>query len=390
MTGEHEEIPFGRPWITDADKAAVARVMESPILAHGPEGRGFEDAFTRYTGGGHSVALSSCTAALHLSYMQAGIGPGDEVLVPAQTHVATAHAVELVGAKPIFVDCDAQTGNVTAKALDEAITSKTRALSLVHFLGLPCDMPAIMGVATENDLMVVEDCALALGARVDGVHVGLWGDTGCFSFYPVKHITTGDGGMLISKHEEVAAAVGRLRAFQVDRNYDERALPGMYDVPGLGLNYRMSEMQAALGTSQLQRMEENLARRAENHARLRAGLEKIPGVRVLHDDDPKKVDSHYALSMVIDDAQDGFRDAVVRKLNQKGIGTSIYYPHPVPRMAYYRNKYGYDASAYPGAECVSDCGIALPVGVHVGLADMDRIVMAATASMEEARAEVPA
>jgi dTDP-4-amino-4,6-dideoxygalactose transaminase len=193
------EIPFGRPWIGDEEKRAVLAVLEGPILTHGPKGHEFEEKFARYIGGGTAITTSSCMASLHLATMHFGFGPGDEVLVPAQTHVATVHAVELVGAKPIFVDCELKTGNVDLIDFEKKITSKTRGAIIVHFSGIPAKMDKIMELCSPRGIKVIEDSALAVGSRYKGVHAGLWGDVGCFSFYPVKHITTSEGGMLVSK-----------------------------------------------------------------------------------------------------------------------------------------------------------------------------------------------
>src|SRR5581483_10945820 len=169
-----------------------------------------------------SCVVSSGMAALHLSYIELGVGPGDEVIVPALTHTATAHAVEAVGAKPVFADCEIDTGNIDVSQLENLIGPKTKALSLVHFLGIPCEMDSIMKLAEKHRLKVVEDCALAIGTRYKGKHAGLFGDTGCFSFYPAKHITTGEGGMLLSKHPGLAERAHKTRGFGVDRNYTER------------------------------------------------------------------------------------------------------------------------------------------------------------------------
>jgi dTDP-4-amino-4,6-dideoxygalactose transaminase len=366
------QIPFGRPWITDDERQAVLRVLDGPILTHGPECKAFEEEFARFLGdGAHCVTVSSCMAALHLAYLQLGIGPGDEVVVPAQTHTATAHAVEWVGATPVFVDCDPQTGNITAEAIVRAVTPRTRAISVVHFVGIPCDMPPIVALARERGLKIVEDCALAVGARVDGRHVGLFGDVGCFSFYPAKHITTGEGGMVVSRHPEVAASIGTLRAFGVDRTHAQRSVPGMYDVPTLGLNYRMSEIQAAIGRVQVTKIPEILTRRRASFERLRDGLAGINGIRVLDSRDARVASSHYCLSVVLTSPRAGLRDAVVGRLGEAGIGTSMYYPHPVPRLRYYRDKYGYDARLYPAAEAISDASVALPVAPHVSESDVD-------------------
>jgi dTDP-4-amino-4,6-dideoxygalactose transaminase len=192
-------IPFARPMLGEEERAAVRTVMEGTTLVHGPKIEEFEQAFAAYTGAPEAVAVSSCTAAMHLAYLYLGLGPGDEVIVPAQTHVATAHAVEITGAKPVFAEADPATGNIDIKKLAGLVNDRTRALAVVHFMGLPVDMKPVVAFAREYNLFVVEDCALALGSSVDGVHAGLLGDVGCFSFYPVKHITTAEGGMLITR-----------------------------------------------------------------------------------------------------------------------------------------------------------------------------------------------
>jgi len=359
------DIPFGRPWIGDEERDAVMEVLNGHILAHGPNGTAFENGFVEMMGGGFATSTSSCMAALHLSHLHCGVGPGDEVIVPAMTHVATVHAVELTGATPVFVDCELQTGCMKVDSIEAAVTERTKSISVVHFNGIPCDMRRVMDIANANDLRVVEDCALAVGARIDGRHVGLFGDTGCYSFYPVKHITTGEGGMFVSQYEEVVTAVSKFRAFNYDRTHTERKIPGIYDVIGLGMNYRMSEMQAALGCVQLTRLPDLLQRRAENFALLRDGLNAIDGVSVLDTVGDGIENSHYCLTAVLTGGLARKRDDLVLALNGRGIGTSIYYPHPVPRLSYYRTKYGYDSTAYPGAEAISDHSIALPVGPHL-------------------------
>ena len=376
MTQENiRSIPFGRPWITDDDRRAVQDVLEGPILAHGPHSKAFESEFAAFLGGeAHAVSVSSGMAALHLSYLLLGIGPGDEVVVPALTHVATVHAVELVGAKPVFADCDPRTGNVTVKTIAPLITSRTKAIGVVHFVGIPCAMPDIMAFAESKGLKVVEDCALAVGTRYGGVHVGLFGDTGIFSFYPVKHITTGEGGMAVSRYKDLAAKIASFRAFGVDRSHSEREIPGYYDVPTLGLNYRMGEIPAALGRSQLTRIREILAKRRRNFDMLKAGLLSISGLRVLDAVEQEAENSYYCLSVILEGVRGTARNAIVKELGERGIGTSIYYPRPVPFMSYYREKYASDPRAYPNASLISDQSIALPVGVHLNEDDIGYMV----------------
>lgn len=381
---EKREIPFGRPWITEEGKQAVLDVLGGHILTHGPQGKAFEAEFSALIGDGAiSLSVSSCMAALHMLALHAGFGPGDEVLVPAMTHTATVHAVEWVGARPVFVDCDPQTGNVTPDGLAAAVTPKTKGIVLVHFAGIPCDMTGIMALAGKHGLRVIEDCAIALGARWEGRHVGMFGDAGCFSFYPVKHITTGEGGMVITRHQAVATAIGKLRAFGVDRTHAERVVPGFYDVPDLGLNYRMSEMQAALGRTQLHLLDEIFRKRAENFAHLKRGLAGIDGLAILDSVDPRGPNSPYVLSVVLQGALGARRNDIVRALNEDGVGTSIYYPQPVNRLTYYRNKYGFDAARYPNATAIADHSFALPIGPHIGIDEMDYIAGAVSRAVEK-------
>jgi perosamine synthetase len=377
---ETRSIPFGRPWIHDDDRQAVADVLAGPILTHGPEGTAFEEEFAAFLGdGAHCVAVSSCAAALHLAYSHFGIGPGDEVILPAQTHVATANTAEWVGATSVFVDCDPADGNVTADAIRAAVTPRTRAVTVVHFAGIPCDMPAIVEAAAEHELVLIEDCALAVGARLRGRHVGLFGDVGCFSFYPVKHLTTAEGGMFVSRHEEVAEPVARLRAHGVDRRHDERSVPGTYDLPSIGLNYRMSELQSALGRSQLRRIDENLARRRATFEAVKGALDGVPGTRILDGEG----NSWYCLVLVLEGGLAARRAELVAFLRDGGVGTSLYYPQPVPRMRYYREKYGYDPARFPRAEEISDCSIALPVGPHLSRDDVAYVAECLRAGIEE-------
>jgi perosamine synthetase len=379
-------IPFGRPWIGDTERAAVDEVLRGPILTHGPRCKEFERGFGEFMGPeAQAVTVSSCMAALHLAYLDLGLQPGDEVIVPAQTHAATAHAVEWLSARPVFVDCEPETGNVTAERIAPHLTERTRAISLVHFVGIPCEMPAIVELAAERGLYVVEDCALAVGGRYDGRHVGLFGDVGCFSFYPVKHLTTAEGGMFVSRHAEVTARVERLRAFGVDRRHDERSVPGMYDVPTLGLNYRMSEVQAAIGIAQLARVDENLDRRRTNFRTIRDALASVPGIRVLDAKDDRAENSHYCLTVVLDAQRADRRRELIAEFVASGVGTSLYYPQPVPRLTYYRERYGWNESDFPNATAISDRSIALPVGPHLEPDDAEYIAEQAVRVLSEVR-----
>lgn len=365
------KIAFGKPWITEAEREAVLGVLAGDVLTHGPQAHAFEKEFAVFMGdGANAVTMSSGMAALHLAYWQLGIGSGDEVIVTAQTHVATAHAVEAVGARPVFVDCLPSSGNIDPSLIETAITPRTKAIGLVHFLGIPCDIDAIMAIAEKHGLKVIEDCALAVGATFSGKHVGLFGDAACFSFYPVKHITTGDGGMFASRHKDLAEKVAKARAFGVDRSFAERSIPGMYDVPTLGINYRLSDINSSIGRKQLEKIGTILDRRRENFLALKQGLAGLSNVAVLDSQRPEAINSHYCLTAVLDGGLGSRRNDVVKLMNEAGVGTSVYYPHPVPRLSYYREKYGYDAARYPQAARISDQSIALPVGPHLTTEDM--------------------
>ena len=370
---DNREIPFGRPWVTDEDRDRVMEVLNGHILTHGPNCKAFEEEFAASMGDGHAVSTSSCWASLHLSMINLGLGAGDEVLVPAQTHVATVHAVEFVGATPVFVDCELNTGNVNIDLMEDLITDKTRAIVVVHFVGIPVDMVRVMEIANRHGLQVVEDCALAVGARVDGRHVGLFGHSGGYSFYPVKHITTGEGGMFVSQHEHVVKEVANFRAFSVDRTHTERPIPGIYDVTNVGMNYRMSEMQAALGRGQVEKIPPILKARKENFALLKERLSVLEKVSVLDSTEKRLENSCYCLVAVLKGDLAAKRDDMVLALRDMKVGTSVYYPHPVPRLQYYREKYGYTVGQCPNAATISDEGIALPIGPHLDSSDINHL-----------------
>lgn len=364
-------LPFGKPIIGAPELDAVRRTIESGILVHGPRSKEFEDAFAGWVGGGHVVSVASCTAGLHLVYFDRGIGAGDEVIVPAMTHTATAHAVELEGATPVFVDAESRTGNIDIDQIEAAITPRTRAISIVHYLGVPVAMDRINAIAKRHDLLVVEDCALAIGTRYQGVHAGLHGNVGCFSFYPVKHMTTGEGGVVLTRDGELAKRLLRKRAFGVDRHVGERAQPGIYDVTMLGFNYRMSEVEAAMGTEQVRRLDGFLSQRTANYRALSRALRELPELRLFEEGDGQS--SYYCLSAILEERLAPKRQAIAASLNADGVGTSVYYPAPVPHFTYYREKYAFGPDTFPVAASIARSSIALPVGPHLTEDDMTYI-----------------
>jgi len=370
----NRKIPFGMPIVGEEEKHAVLEVLGGSTFVHGPKVKEFEAAFSGFTEAPHSLAVASCTAALHLAYFYLGIKEGDEVIVPAQTHIATAHAVELCRGSCVFVDAEERTGNIDIAQVEEKITSRTRAISLVHYLGMPVQMDSILEIARRHGLFVVEDCALSLGAKYKGVHTGLFGDVGCFSFYPVKHMTTVEGGMVTTTDARITEKIGRQRAFGVDRTVNERTVPGDYDTPILGFNYRMNEIEAAIGIEQLKRMPGFLEKRKRNYDALERGLRDIDEVQLFESSHGDFISSYYCFSVVLGPKIRQKRIEIINQLNASGIGTSIYYPKAVPMMKYYRDKYGVRDGEFPVAHNISTSSIALPVGPHIGEEDVAYMV----------------
>ena len=253
------KYPFGKP-IFDNKKYinSIKKIFKSGKLVHGKNIENFENDFKAFTNAKDAISVSSCTTGMQLFYNVLNISSGDEVIVSSQTHVATAHAIESCGAKPIFVDSELKTGNINIEKIEKKINRKTKAITVVHYLGNPVDMIKINKIAKKHKLFVLEDCALALGTTISKKHVGLFGDAGFFSFYPVKHMTTGEGGMIICKNKKFSNKIKKMRAFGYNKNLNQRKIPGQYDVDSFGFNFRMGEINASIGSHQIQNLKKFL------------------------------------------------------------------------------------------------------------------------------------
>lgn len=374
---EARTIPFGKPMLGPEEQKAVADVLAGPQLVHGPRAHEFEKRFAARLGVAHAVTVSSCTTGLHLGLHIHGVGAGHRVAVPAMTHVATAHVVEHCGAQPLFVDVLPESGNIDPAGIEAALaddrSKAIHAVTVVHYLGLPCDMDRIRPAAAKYGVLLMEDCALAVDASYGGVKAGGLGDLGVFSFYPVKHLTTAEGGMVTTNDAGIADKLTKLKAFGYDRGLEQRAVPGLYDVVGLGFNYRMSELHAALGLVQLERLDHAQACRSENYRRLRLALSELDEVTVFAPEQGKARSSHYCLNAVLPKDGSIDRGTVIEHMRGKGVGTSIHYPGPVPLFTYYRTKYGYRPGQFPVAEWLAQQTISLPVAPHVQPEDVDYI-----------------
>jgi perosamine synthetase len=380
-----EMIPFGRPLLDQTEIDAVMKVLSGPILAHGPVCGEFETAFAARSGAEHAITVSSGTAGLHLCLFANDVGPGDEVIVPAITHVATAHAAEYCGAKPVFVDVDPASGNIAPGGVAAALNDKTRAVMVVHFLGLPCEMDQINADATKAGAFVIEDAALAVDATYGGKKAGTLAKAGCFSFYPIKHMTSIEGGMVTTNDAALADQIRKRKAFGYDRSHETRVKPGIYDVTMLGYNYRMNEVEAAVGLAQLDKLDARLKIRDRNYHALKDALAELDEVTVFEPTQGKAQSCFYCLNAVL--PRDGSldRDAIAAELKAANIGTSVHYPGAVPLMTYYREKYGYKAGQFPVAEWLAAQTISLPVAPHVPDDFAERIAAAMKDAIYKAR-----
>jgi perosamine synthetase len=360
-------INFAEPVISSKTIIDIKKVIDSKILVHGPYSKRFEFDFNKFTNSKYSTSVSSCTAGMHLFYFYNNIRKGDEVILPAQTHTATAHAIELVGAKPIFIDSELETGNIDISKIKEKITKKTKAIAVVHFLGIPVNMQEILKIAKKYNLLVLEDCALSLGATYNGKHTGLFGDCGSFSFYPVKHITTGEGGMLISKNKKIIKECNLIKAFGIDKNHSQRKEITNYDAVKLGFNYRLSEINSIIGINQLKYLGKFLKIRLRNFNLYERFFKNIDQFFFLSSNDAKAVSSNYCFTIVISkNFRKKFnRDRLILYLKKNKINTSIYYPKPVPNMSYYKSKYNFKNKQFLNASYISENSISLPVGPHI-------------------------
>jgi dTDP-4-amino-4,6-dideoxygalactose transaminase len=267
-----------------------------------------------------------------------------------------------------------ETGNIDVNKIEQKISKKTKAIVVVHFLGVPVDMIRIRKIAKKYKLLILEDCALALGSFIGGKHVGLFGDAGVFSFYPVKHITTAEGGMLITNNKKIADKIRSKKAFGVDKNYNQRNFPGKYDVKELGLNYRMSEVHASIGVEQMKKIKNFLRLRRKNFDFLYSKLKKLKGINILYNKRKNFTSSNYCMNIILDKKYAKKRKKIINFLNDNGIGTSIYYPNPVPHMTYYKKKYKYNKNLFKNASMMSYHSIALSVGPHITLKHLDFVV----------------
>ncbi|MEI9958769.1 MAG: DegT/DnrJ/EryC1/StrS family aminotransferase [Ferruginibacter sp.] len=346
-----EFIPLMKPNISEEDIEETCRVLRSGMLIQGKEVEALEMNFKMYNNIQHAVAASNGTATLHLALLALGIGKNDEVIIPAFSYIATANVVELAGATPVFVDIDIDTFNIDTAKIEQAITKKTKAIIPVHEFGLAADMAPVIKIAKAHKLYIIEDAACALGATDNGQYTGTFGDAGSFSLHPRKAITSGEGGMLVTNNEMLAAK------FRVLRNHGIEIVNGKMEFVEAGFNYRMTDFQAALVNSQFKRMNAGLQYKqqfAEIYFKeITSSLVKLPAVPA------GKTHSWQTFHVVLDDAVN--RDEIILKLKDAGVGTN-YGAQCMPYMQYYQQKYKLNCSLlFPNALKAYKQGLALPL-----------------------------
>jgi dTDP-4-amino-4,6-dideoxygalactose transaminase len=370
---------FGQPWFDEAEERLVQQTLRSGWIGQGPLVERFERLLGEYVGASHVVAVSSCTAALHLSLLAAGVGPGDEVVTTPFTFVATINAIEHVGATPVLVDIDPLTRNIEPAAIEAAITPRTRAIMPVHFAGLPVDLQGIYALADEHDLWVVEDAAHAVGSVAHGRRVGGSGhprSLTCFSFYPNKNLASAEGGAITVADPALAMTLRCLRLHGLKGDAWERYRTDEYQ-PSLavaaGYKANWTDLQAAIGIPQLKKLEGFLAGRERLAARYDELLAKVPGVQVLHRPRPSLMTRHALhLYQVAIDAPAPARDRIVQRLIDSGIGAAVHYI-AVHLHPYYAERF---SDRFPNAEWASDHLVTLPLHMHLDDAAVVRVCRA--------------
>ncbi|GMV97392.1 MAG: aminotransferase [Phycisphaerae bacterium] len=359
-------VPLSRPDISDREREAVSAVLMTPQLSLGPRLAEFERAVADYVGARHAVAVNSGTSGLHLCVRAMNIGPGDEVITTPFSFVASANCILFEGARPVFVDVDPSTWCIDPARIEAAITPKTKAILPVDVFGQPADMDPILALAAKHRLRVLEDSCEALGARYKGRPAGRLGEAGCFGFYPNKQITTGEGGMIVTDDDALADLCRSMR----NQGRDEAA--GWLAHARLGYNYRLSEINCALGLAQMSRVEEILARRA-GVARMyldRLGDEKrIHLQRILPE---CRISWFVMVVRLSDDYTRQDRDRIMHRLREHGIGTNNYFT-PIHLQSFYVERFGFRRGDFPVCEALSDRTLALPFHGLLTEAEVDAV-----------------
>ena len=364
------KIPFHQPSIDERDIDAVTEVLHSGWITSGPRTREFEREFAEHVGASHAVAVNSCTAALHLALAGEDLGPGDEVITTPYTFIATVEAICYLGARPVLVDIEPVTRNIDPSAIEERITERTKAIVPVHIAGLPCDMDPILEIAERHGLAVIEDAAHSLPASYKGRSIGSIGKATCFSFYATKNLTTAEGGMVTTSNPELAERYRRMSLHGIDKSGWKRYEFGgswFYDVQEMGYKYNLTDMAAAIGLTQLEKLDQFDRRRCEIADRYARRLHGIEGLELPH----TLPDRHHAWHLYIIGVTGrcgSSRDELIQRLSEQGVATSVHFI-PVHYHSYYGRQLGYRRGEFPHAESAFQRAVSLPL--YPAMADED-------------------
>ncbi|MBN1771195.1 MAG: DegT/DnrJ/EryC1/StrS family aminotransferase [Deltaproteobacteria bacterium] len=362
-------VPLAEVELGDPEIEAVVAVLRSRWLTAGPTVERFEAALAALAGVPHAVAVSNCTAALHLAYLALGVGPGDEVLVPTLSFVASANMACACGARPVFVDCLGEDDfNIDPTDLERRITPRTKAICVVHYGGYPCRIDEVLALAARHALPIVEDCAHAPGGTFRGRPLGSFGEIGCQSFFGNKNITTGEGGACLTRSDELAGRLRLLRSHgMTTMTWDRhRGHASTYDVALAGLNYRLDELRAAIGLCQLERLADHNARRGRAVRRYRRVLaERLPQIRIPFA--AAEESTFHIFPVLLPAGTD--RPGVIARMRAAGVQTSVHYP-PTHTFTAYRGS----SPALPRAEALAPRILTLPLYPRLGDEDIGFVV----------------
>jgi UDP-4-amino-4,6-dideoxy-N-acetyl-beta-L-altrosamine transaminase len=368
-------LPYGRQHVDESDIRAVTEALRGDWLTNGPTVARFEEAFATRVGARFAVALSSGTAALHGAAAVAGLGPGDEVILSPLTFLASANCLLYCGAVPVFADIDPATLNLDPDRIEAALSPRTKAILPVHFAGLPCAMDRLQAIARARGLCVIEDAAHALGAEWGGRPIGGIGDLTTFSFHPVKHITTGEGGMVTTNEQRLAEQLRRFRNHGIERQVRDRQGTWRQDMVAFGFNYRLTDIQSALGLSQLRRLDAGLARREAIAAQYQAAFDRMRELLPAPAQPGTRHAWHiYPLRLRAERLRKD-RETVFRALRAENIGVNVHYL-PVHLHPYYRERFGTDRGMCPAAEDATDRLLTLPLFPQMSDEDVADVVAA--------------
>jgi dTDP-4-amino-4,6-dideoxygalactose transaminase len=368
------------------EEQAVQQVVRSGWLSMGEVTKGFEQEFAAFIGAKHTLAVTNATAALHLACLASGIGPGDEVILPSLTFVATANAVRYTGATPVFADIESLDWlNISPASIESRITARTRAILVVHYAGFPCDMPAIMEIAHRHNLVVLEDSAHAIGSTLEGRTLGTWGAIGCFSFFSNKNMTTGEGGMLATDDEPLAEKLRILRSHgMTSLSWDRhQGHAYSYDVVDLGYNYRIDEMRSALGRVQLLKLPAGNQHRGELTLLYRELLAELAPEVEMPFAEVRGTSCYHILPALLPKGTDRIR--FMEALKQRGIQTSIHYP-PVHRFQIYHDEWQKRGSKIPLTEEVAAREVTLPLYSTMSTEQVHWVAQAVKEALQEKEA----